>query len=143
MRTALPITFWAAAVLLLYTYAGYPLWIYLRSRVRPRPWREAPFFPTVSVILVAHNGAAALQQKLDQLLTLDYPPDRLELIAVSDGSTDGTSRILQPTAWCGPLFFRTASANAPRSTPRCAAPQEKFCCSRTSAPRMIPPRYII
>ena len=65
--------FWTAAALLVYTYAGYPLWIFLRALVRPRPWRRAPVFPTVSVILVVHNGAAGLQPKIDQLLDARLP----------------------------------------------------------------------
>jgi len=87
--------FWCAAFLLLYTYAGYPLWIYLRSRLHPRPQRQGPILPTVSIILAVHNGAALLRQKVAHLLSLDYPQDRMEIEIVSDGSTDGTDDILK------------------------------------------------
>jgi len=87
--------FWCAACLMLYTYAGYPLWIYLRSRLHPRPPRQGPMLPTVSVILAVHNGAALLRLKVDHLLSLDYPRDRMEIVIVSDGSTDGTDDILR------------------------------------------------
>lgn len=50
--------------------------------------------PTVSVILVVHNCAGLLRRKIDQLLSLSYPRDRIEFIVVSDGSTDDTSGIL-------------------------------------------------
>jgi cellulose synthase/poly-beta-1,6-N-acetylglucosamine synthase-like glycosyltransferase len=86
--------FWCAVCLLLYTYAGYPLWIYLRSRLYPRPSRQGVVLPTVSIILAVHNGAALLRQKIDHLLSLDYPLDRMEIEIVSDGSTDGTDEIL-------------------------------------------------
>src|SRR6476646_4616517 len=86
--------FWCAAFLLLYTYAGYPLWIYLRSRLQPRPLRQGPILPTVSIILAVHNGAALLRQKVAHLLSLDYPQYRMEIEIVSDGSTDGTDDIL-------------------------------------------------
>ena len=86
--------FWCAFFLLLYTYAGYPLWIYLRSRLYPRPSRQGAILPTVSIILAVHNGAALLRQKIDHLLSLDYPLDRMEIEIVSDGSTDGTDDIL-------------------------------------------------
>jgi cellulose synthase/poly-beta-1,6-N-acetylglucosamine synthase-like glycosyltransferase len=79
---------------MLYTYAGYPLWMYLRSRLHPRPPRQGPILPTVSIILVVHNGAELLRQKVDHLLSLDYPRDRMEIVIVSDGSTDGTDEIL-------------------------------------------------
>jgi len=87
--------FWCAACLMLYTYAGYPLWIYSRSRLHPWPPRQGPMLPTVSVILAVHNGAALLRLKVDHLLSLDYPRDRMEIVIVSDGSTDGTDDILR------------------------------------------------
>ena len=87
--------FWASLGLILYTYAGFPLWIYLRSWLWPNPWRQAPIVPSVSVILAVHNGAKLLAKKIDHLLALDYPPDKVDIIVVSDGSTDGTHRILE------------------------------------------------
>jgi poly-beta-1,6-N-acetyl-D-glucosamine synthase len=87
--------FWFAACLVLYIYAGYPLWMYLRSRLEPRPQRQGSIFPTVSIILAVHNGAALLRQKVAHLLSLDYPQDRMEIEIVSDGSTDGTDEILK------------------------------------------------
>jgi glycosyltransferase involved in cell wall biosynthesis len=90
---AIPYVFWFSFGIVLYTYAGYPLWIYLRSRLHPRAWRQEPIFPTVSIILAVHNGAALLRQKIDHLLSLDYPRDRMEIVIVSDGSTDDTDDI--------------------------------------------------
>ena len=87
--------FWTAAALIAYTYAGYPLWMYLRSRIRPRPWKQAPIEPSVSIILAVHNGASLLREKIEHLLSLDYPPELIEVIVVSDGSTDGTNEILR------------------------------------------------
>ena len=86
--------FWCAACLLVYTYAGYPLWIYLRSRFYPRPTRQEPMIPRISVILAVHNGAPLLRQKIAHLLSLGYPRGRMEIVIVSDGSTDGTEDIL-------------------------------------------------
>jgi glycosyltransferase involved in cell wall biosynthesis len=87
--------FWFATCLMLYTYAGYPLWMYLRSRLQPHPQRQGSILPTVSIILAVHNGAGLLRQKVAHLLSLDYPQDRLEIEIVSDGSTDGTDDILK------------------------------------------------
>ncbi|MHB8499934.1 MAG: glycosyltransferase family 2 protein [Candidatus Acidiferrales bacterium] len=87
--------FWCAAFLMLYIYAGYPLWIYFRSRLHPRPQRQGSLLPTVSIIVAVHNGAAMLRQKVAHLLSLDYPQDRMEIEIVSDGSTDGTDDILK------------------------------------------------
>lgn len=78
---------------ILYTYLGYPALIWLAARLRPRPWAAAPFTPSVSIVLAVHNGAALLERKIDHLLGLDYPKIE-EIIAVSDGSTDGTAELL-------------------------------------------------
>jgi cellulose synthase/poly-beta-1,6-N-acetylglucosamine synthase-like glycosyltransferase len=90
--------FWIAAAIIAYTYAGYPVWIWLRSKLCPRPWERAQIFPTVSIIMAVHNGAALLRDKIDHLLNLDYPPELVEIIIVSDGSYDGTEEILNETA---------------------------------------------
>jgi cellulose synthase/poly-beta-1,6-N-acetylglucosamine synthase-like glycosyltransferase len=87
--------FWCAVFLMMYTYAGYPIWIYMRSRLHPRPVRQEPLIPSVSIIIAVHNGAALLRQKVDHLLSLDYPRGRMEIVIISDGSTDGTNEILK------------------------------------------------
>ncbi len=89
--------FWISLALVLYTYAGYPLLIALLARLHPRPWLRAPWPtdppPPISIVMAVHNGAAALESKLDHLLTLS--PDLVrEILVVSDGSTDDTAALL-------------------------------------------------
>lgn len=90
--------FWSCVAVVLYAYVGYPLWIYLQSRFRPQRWKQAEILPTVSIIMAVHNGAKLLRDKITHLLSLDYPPELLEVLVVSDGSNDGTSAILESTA---------------------------------------------
>ena len=78
----------------LYTYAGYPVMMWMLSRLRPRPWMVAPITPSVSIVLAVHNGVALLPQKIEHLLGLDYPNIQ-QIIIVSDGSTDGTAELLE------------------------------------------------
>ena len=54
----------------------------------------SPITPPVSIVMAVRNEAAALAAKIDNLLTLEYPRECLEIIVVSDGSTDGTNEIL-------------------------------------------------
>jgi len=86
--------FWAAAAVIVYAYVGYPLWIYLQSRIRPIGWKRSEITSSVSVILAVHNGAKLLRQKIEHLLNLSYPAGPIEIIVVSDGSDDGTNQIL-------------------------------------------------
>ncbi len=84
------VLFWVSVLLVGYTYLGYPAlmgaWAALRSR-RPRSLGGKPM---VSVVIVAHNEAMRIAGRLENLLALDYPRDRLEVLLASDGSTDGT-----------------------------------------------------
>ncbi len=86
--------FWIAVSTILYTYAGYPLWLWFRASFFALPWKRAQLLPTVSVIVAVHNGAALLHDKINQLLTIDYPRKLLEILFISDGSDDGTNEIL-------------------------------------------------
>jgi cellulose synthase/poly-beta-1,6-N-acetylglucosamine synthase-like glycosyltransferase len=79
---------------LVYTYAGYPLVAALWARLAPRTFAHRDDFePTVSVCLAVHDGAEHLRQKIESLQALDYPPEKLEILVYSDGSTDATERI--------------------------------------------------
>lgn len=102
-------TFWVCFLLVAYTYFVYPLvlffayacaqirrdWKYLSGRRSRRAIDAAEAeLPTVSLIVPAHNEAAALPQKLANLGTLSYPAEKLEVVFVSDGSKDSTNEIL-------------------------------------------------
>lgn len=84
------------SALLLYTAFGYPLLVAVLSRLRPRPVnKKEGELPTVSVIISAYNEQAAIQNKLDNTFALDYPRGKMEIIVVSDGSSDKTDEIVR------------------------------------------------
>jgi cellulose synthase/poly-beta-1,6-N-acetylglucosamine synthase-like glycosyltransferase len=86
---------WASAGALVWAYLLYPL-VLLFVGLRKRPLFPPPAdLPGVSVILAAYNEGKILRRKLENTLAFDYPADRLEIIAVSDGSTDETDAILR------------------------------------------------
>lgn len=87
--------FWPAAALVLYAYIGYPAWLRLRMLWRARPVMRGAFTPFISIAMVVRNEEQTLESKLQNLLTLDYPQDRSEIVVVSDGSTDRTEEILR------------------------------------------------
>jgi poly-beta-1,6-N-acetyl-D-glucosamine synthase len=90
--------FWLAAALVGYSYLGYPAWLWLRSRWSPRPVRRGAVrslaAPAVSAVLVVRNEEAVIARKLENLLALDYPHAQLDVVVVSDGSSDRTPAIL-------------------------------------------------
>jgi cellulose synthase/poly-beta-1,6-N-acetylglucosamine synthase-like glycosyltransferase len=87
--------FWALVATLVYVYLGYPCLIWALGRLRPRRIAKAPHLPTVSFIISAYNEESAIEAKLENTLALDYPPERLEILVASDGSTDRTEAIVE------------------------------------------------
>jgi biofilm PGA synthesis N-glycosyltransferase PgaC len=107
--------FWIAAALVGYSYLGYPTWLWLRSRWSPRPVRRnaglsSATVPAVSAVMVVRNEEAVIARKLENLLTLDYPQEKLEVVIVSDGSSDRTPAILAGYARDSGLPTRTSGA---------------------------------
>lgn len=94
LRTLMEVLFWGALGFTLYVYIGYPALLAAWARLAPKPVRRSEVTPGVSIVVAARNEAAALQTRIDNLLALDYPRDRLQIIVVSDGSTDATTEVL-------------------------------------------------
>ena len=90
--------FWGSLGALAWTHAGYPLAASALARVRSRPVRKSDIEPTVTFIVAAHNEEVVIEQRLTNLLALDYPPDKLEIVVVSDASTDGTDALVESVA---------------------------------------------
>jgi biofilm PGA synthesis N-glycosyltransferase PgaC len=90
--------FLAGALVVAYIHVGYQAWLWMRARLFPRPVKRAPFEPHASVVMVVRNEEAVLAAKLRNLLELDYPAEKLQMVVVSDGSTDGTEGILRELA---------------------------------------------
>jgi poly-beta-1,6-N-acetyl-D-glucosamine synthase len=87
--------FWGAIGLLCYTFAGYPLFIFLLARYSPRPLRSGKYEPRVAIVIVGHNEYSRVAAKIETCLAQDYPPDRCRVLFVSDGSTDGTDEAVR------------------------------------------------
>jgi glycosyltransferase involved in cell wall biosynthesis len=83
----------ASAAGILYVLAGYPLLLGWLARRHARPVMKSDNLRPVSILLAVRNGAPWIRQKLDSILALDYPRDLLEIIVISDGSTDETEQI--------------------------------------------------
>jgi biofilm PGA synthesis N-glycosyltransferase PgaC len=82
--------FWLAGACLMYVYAGYPVLVWAAATLRARPLPRASILPSVSVLVSAHDEEERIDARLQNLLALDYPRHRIEILLGSDGSTDAT-----------------------------------------------------
>src|SRR5512139_3474755 len=91
--------FWTSLAAVVYAYFGYPLALMVLKRVAGAKEGgvsvDASSEPTLSIIIPVHNEAAVIEEKLRNLLMLDYPAGKREIIIVSDGSTDQTGTIVE------------------------------------------------
>jgi len=89
-----------------YVYFGYPLLVLVAARLFPRNVIREAIEPTVTIIITAYNEERDICRKIENTLALDYPPDKLDIIVASDGSTDGTDELVQRYAGRGVSLFR-------------------------------------
>lgn len=94
MSTLAATAFWLVVVTVLYAYAGFPLLTAAVGRLRNRNVRKAPVTPPMTVVIAAYNEAGSIATRVGNVLSCDYPSDRLEVIVASDGSTDATGEIV-------------------------------------------------
>lgn len=100
----------AGAAFAAYAYLGYPLLLLVAAAFqRRRPRRDAPAeWPRISVVLPVYNEEAVIRRRLENLLDLDYPADRQEIVVVSDASTDRTDAIVSEYGSRGVRLVRMA-----------------------------------
>jgi cellulose synthase/poly-beta-1,6-N-acetylglucosamine synthase-like glycosyltransferase len=92
---AAAIVFWVSLAVCVYIYFGYPALLWVVSRLRPRPVREAEVTPLATFIIPAYNEERNIAAKIENTLSLDYPADRIEVLVMSNGSTDRTDEIVR------------------------------------------------
>lgn len=80
---------------MVYIYFGYPLVIFLMSKIFNKEASKKKYNPTVSILIAAYNEEKSIGETIENKLSLDYPKDKLEIIVVSDGSTDRTDEIVK------------------------------------------------
>jgi glycosyltransferase involved in cell wall biosynthesis len=92
------VVFWGGAAALAWTHVGYPLAAAIGARLRPRPVRRDEILPSVTLIVAAHDEEDVIEGRVENLLALDYPADRLELVVASDASEDRTDELVEAIA---------------------------------------------
>lgn len=96
--TTAHVAFFVSLALIGYSTVGYPAVLWILNRVvgdeKATP-ADPAVWPDVSVVIAAHNEELVIGRRIDNLLALDYPPERLQIVIGSDGSIDGTSEIVR------------------------------------------------
>jgi cellulose synthase/poly-beta-1,6-N-acetylglucosamine synthase-like glycosyltransferase len=85
--------FWICCALLVYSYALYPLLVGILAKRFGIPVAADDVLRRVTIIVTAYNEADCIRAKLDNLAGLEYPSNLIQILVVSDGSTDSTEEI--------------------------------------------------
>ncbi len=137
--SAIWLCFAVSFLLCAYIYAGYPLMMWLLSRVRERRIDKGPSRPSMTLVIPVYNERDVLADKLENALSLDYG-GTVEIIVISDGATDGSVEIARRYTTRGVrLCSCPAEAKRRRSTPATAR-STRFAAPSTSPSRIRPRR---
>ncbi len=90
------VLFWLTLISIFHTFIGYPFSLIILNKIIPKDKIniKKDFKPKVSIIIAAHNEETVIKKKLDNLINLTYPQEKLEIIIASDNSTDNTNQIV-------------------------------------------------
>lgn len=111
--------FWASVAALVYPYVLFPAWLIARSHRRTPPrYTLPPELPRVAIVIAAYNEEAVIARRIENLLALSYPREKLRVLIGSDASTDRTDEICQAYAAKYPLveFIRFATRQGKAAT---------------------------
>jgi cellulose synthase/poly-beta-1,6-N-acetylglucosamine synthase-like glycosyltransferase len=89
----LVVLFWLSLALLAWTHILYPAAVTAAARIGQRRVAKGDVEPTVTIVVAAYNEEASIARRIQNLLELDYPRDKLELVVSSDASSDRTEEI--------------------------------------------------
>ena len=99
--TIINFIFWLSLAIIFYSYVGYGMLVWVLVRIK-KMWKgnleakkNAEEFPHVALVVAAYNEQDFIERKIANTFGLDYPKDRLEVIFITDGSTDLTPDIIR------------------------------------------------
>lgn len=90
------VLFWLSIFFLLYTYFGYPLFMSILTKVKKtKPINKKFITPYISIVISAYNEEKNIGAKLNDIINIAYPHEKMEIFVISDASTDGTDEIVK------------------------------------------------
>jgi biofilm PGA synthesis N-glycosyltransferase PgaC len=87
--------FFLSLSIITYVYLGYPACLWIATKIAAKPVRKADITPPVTIFISAYNEEKNIEPRIDNLLELDYPREKMEIFVGSDGSSDKTYEIIQ------------------------------------------------
>jgi cellulose synthase/poly-beta-1,6-N-acetylglucosamine synthase-like glycosyltransferase len=90
--------FWFSSGALIYVYMGYPLLLAIVGSFFQRSASNLGYTPRLSFLIAAYNEELRIQKKIEDTLALDYPAELMEILVLSDGSTDRTDALVESFA---------------------------------------------
>jgi len=90
------IAFWISIFLIVYTFIGYGFVLYILVKVKnlfytPFSFKNDALLPGITVLVAAYNEEDIIEEKISNTLALNYPKDKVQVIFITDGSTDRTA----------------------------------------------------
>jgi glycosyltransferase involved in cell wall biosynthesis len=95
------IVFWISILIIIWTYAGYFLFLKLLAIFRNVTIEKKEHCPFISVIITVYNEERHISQKIENTFKTKYPSDKMEIIIASDCSADKTDEIVKSYAYRG------------------------------------------
>jgi cellulose synthase/poly-beta-1,6-N-acetylglucosamine synthase-like glycosyltransferase len=113
MNSVPTILFGLSCTFLFYVIVGYPLLLKVLARRWQRPIHKGDYLPSVAVLIPVRNGAQYVRRKLDSVLQLNYPRESIEVLVISDGSSDDTDALAAQYADRGIRLLRVPHGGKP------------------------------
>jgi len=119
----LKILFFVSIVTLGYVYVGYPILVFLIAKLKNKKVRKGVFQPYISILIAAYNEEDHIEETIRNKIALDYPKETMEIIVVSDGSTDRTEDIVRKYESQGVKLLRQIPRSGKTKALNMAVPQ--------------------
>jgi len=111
--------------MLLYIYLGYPILVFLFSVIKNRKVKKGAYQPYVTILIAAYNEERCIDSTLRNKLEQKYPKEKLEIIVISDGSTDKTDNIVKQYKEQGVKLLRQEPRAGKTAALKMAVPKAK------------------
>lgn len=100
MRFSMEATFWLSILLITFSYFVYPVVLAFVAKLWGKKNTNKDIslineWPEVAIVIAAYNEEQDIKQRIENLLSQDYPSEKITFFIGSDGSTDNTNQILQ------------------------------------------------